>query len=242
MSLNLLISILGSPAFIISICALILSLLSFLYTYVKDREQNRRWDSVNLARIVIRDLQFTSWRNVQRKDILNIDWGYNDPLGFVTSDGSGNLNTDILQIPIQVVAVHSQEGMLEGINAITVSELKQSLTITRRNPADYSVEKLLRIIYAIENVGSTRASAVLLSVKIHEANLKFPAITKGVSQPLEPGEKSWSLTNFRIPLDEALPKELYLSIAVQFTDIHDHTHEQNFRYVFDKSVATFRRT
>ena len=233
--------LLYNPTILISIAALVISTWGLVYTILKDKEHTRRWDSLNLARLVIRNLQFTAWKTVKRKEFIGIDWGYSDPLGFAKSDESGTLDTEIWRIPIQIVAVHPEEGVLDGFNALTFTELHGSLIESGRDPRYYTFEKLFRIVFAIENVGDTRASDASVNAEVRDDEPMLSISPQGVPHPLEPGEKSWSMINMRMPLDKMLVMELHVSITLSFTDIHGDPHTQNLSYVFDKKVGTFRR-
>ncbi len=233
--------ILNNPAIVISIGALVISILGLLYTFLKDRDNNRRWDSINLSRLVVREVRLANWRTIERAQFGKITWGYSDPLAIASHDHSGNMDIDHLIIPIQIVAVHPQEGVLTGLNCITEGELVHQLAENGKNVKDFTFQKLIRVDFSIENVGATIASDVVYDASIPDG-VEGSAKKQPKQLSMKPGERSFGSTSIRIPFGEPFPKELKFSINLSHKDIHGHLHNDLFEYVFEKSVGTFRRT
>jgi hypothetical protein len=226
----------------VSALAFVLSVLGFVYTYFRDRSQSKRWDALNLARIVIRDLRLASWKTVSRAEFGRIQWGYSDILGISSVDETGNMDIDHIRLPIQVVALTNAGALISGTNAISVPELTSILRKNRIDPAGVEFHKLIRIIFVMVNSGGTVANDIDLAVSSSHVEATGQNLQRFEIGSLEPGERTWSMTNLRFPLEETLPDQFHLTIRLSYADISDKRHDHTFNYVLDKSVGTFRRT
>lgn len=226
---------------VISAGALLVSAVALVHTWFTNRRNNRRWDSINLSRLVIRNLRITGWKTMKRAEFDNTDWGYNDRLGLAFVDEVGNVDLEQVIVPIQVVTVHPVEGVLTGLNCLTVTELLNGLQKNGISPEGLEFQKLIRIVFFIENVGATAASDVSFDVS---SPVVDPSLStkKGPSKfTIQPSEQYWASTSMRFPLAEPFPKELTFSINLSHVDANGHKHEDYFEYVFEKTTGTFRR-
>ena len=226
----------------VSALALVLSILSFVYTYFRDRLQNKRWNSLNVARIVVRDLRLASWKVVPKTEFEKMDWGYPDFMGIAVTDQFGDMDIDHLRLPIKVEAISKSDSIIRGTNCIRVAEL---LALLQKNHVDLSlieVYKLIRVVFVLVNSGSTVAND--LTIDVSSADVESSA---QYSQPtnhgsLQPGEQTWSIVNLRFALDELLPQQFHLTISFSFMDLNSKLHRQSYNYILEKSTGTFRRT
>jgi len=226
----------------VSALAFVLSVLSFVYTYFRDRAQTKRWEALNLARVVVRNLRLACWKTVTRSEFDRIQWGYSDILGISSVDESGNMDIDHIGLPIQVVFLTHAGKPITGTNATSVAELTSILQKNGIDPSTVEFHKLLRIVFQLVNSGGTTAKNIVLEVFSSDAEVNGKTPQRSEIGFFEPDEQTWSMTNLRFLLEEDLPDQFHLTIHYSYADIRDKRHDHTFHYVLDKSVGTFRRT
>ena len=231
-----------TPSLGVSLVALTLSTLSFWYAWRKDREHNRRWDALNLARFAIKNLQFQSWRELPLADAQALDWGYRDVFMVSSVDVSGLIDSAKVRIPVGIVAYNETYGILETRPAITASELRDELARRKLPEADWRILKRIRIIFRAENIGSTSATDVAISAEVRDQSVQIAKIPPLEPQSsVAPGEFTWSFLEWSMPLASTFPEILVLHIGIKFRDTHGRRHEVTFAYIFDRTVGGFRR-
>jgi hypothetical protein len=236
------ITFLRDNASLIALIALLFAVANFIYVYFKDKENNRRWDAMNLARIVIRNLRLQTWREMTREAFLATNWGYSDAFAIIPTDDSGLLQHNKHLASAAIVAYRQDGTPFEGPNAITVQELIGFITARHENPQDYHFFKLFRVVFALENNGVTAASDVEIEVTFHDAQLSLTGPAAGPPQTLQPGELTWTAANINFELDERLSRDVRIDIGVSFSDINSNRHRFTNSYSFDRPTGAFRRT
>jgi hypothetical protein len=226
----------------VSALAFVLAVLSFVYTYFRDRSQSKRWDALNLARVLIRNLRLACWKTVTRSEFDRIQWGYSDILGISSVDQSGNMDIDHIGLPIQVLALTHAGKPIPGTNATSVAELTSILRKNGIDPSSVEFQKLLRIVFLLVNSGGTTAKDIVVEVFSSDIEVNGKTQQRSEIGSLQTGEETWSMTNLRFPLEEDLPDQFHLTIHYSYADIGDNRHDHTFYYVLDKSVGAFRRT
>jgi hypothetical protein len=62
---------------IMTVIALIISIISLIWTIINQRIQNFRWTKLNSANLGIKDIKMLPFKEVSRLEAETIDWGYN---------------------------------------------------------------------------------------------------------------------------------------------------------------------
>jgi hypothetical protein len=231
-----------TPSLAVSTVALSLSLCGFLYTWRKDREQNRRWDSLNLARFSVRNLRFMTWREIDTDECHSIDWGYPDVYTASAISESGVIDSEKVKVPVGIVAYHPLRGLLDSKPAITTAEMKMELVKRKLDPAEWKLMKRIKVIFSVENVGSTTAYAVSILAEIRDRSIVIAALpTSEVQSSVGPGELSWSFLEWSMPLESLFPPFLALKVDIRFRDAHGVDRSASFQYQFERTLGSFRR-
>ncbi len=68
-------SFFSDPKVAISLFALIISIISLIWTFSSQWEQNRRWDALNLGKVELTD-GFIMWKEITREEAISMKWGY----------------------------------------------------------------------------------------------------------------------------------------------------------------------
>jgi hypothetical protein len=226
----------------VSALALVLSVLSFVYTYFRDRLQNRRWNALNVARIAVRDLRLASWKVVPKTEFDKIDWGYPDFMGIAVTDQFGDMDIDHLRLPIKVEAMSKSGGIILGTNSICVPELLAVLQKNQIDISDIDVYKMIRVVFVLVNSGSTVAHDLTVDVSSTDVDASTQHSEPSKHGSLQPGEQTWTLVNLRFALEELLPPQFHLTISFSFVDVNAKLHRHGYNYILEKGTGTFRRT
>lgn len=224
----------------LAIAALTLSVGSFVYTWAKDRAQNRRWDALNLARFAVRDLEFLTWCELTLPEYRSTNFGYADP--FVTAwPGAGALS-GAARVPVAITAYEIGATPETGIVGITVGEVQKAIIDRGDDPDNYVLMKRYQIQFALENVGSTAARNVIVSIAAANGNEPIGELRQPSGTEYVPGEKFWSVFPFATPLDSPFPRDLQLKVRVEFADVHEKHQSASYSFSYDRAVGTFRRS
>jgi hypothetical protein len=117
----------SDPKVILSLFALLISVVSLIWTFANQWEQNRRWDKLNTANISVKEIKMTKWKELTKSEAMKTDWGY-DP-----SIYSSGETFDSFQLPYHLVVrdVTTKE-IIKGINPVfTMAEVNDELGASR---------------------------------------------------------------------------------------------------------------
>lgn len=69
-------SFFSDPKVAISLLALVVSIVSLIWTLANQWNQNKKWDALNLAKIEVSDQGFVIWKELSEEQIRLMKWGY----------------------------------------------------------------------------------------------------------------------------------------------------------------------
>jgi hypothetical protein len=141
--------------------ALIISIISLIWTILNQRGQNFRWAKLNAPNLGIREIKMLPFREVSRHEAEKIDWGYKPNI--YSTD-----RLDRFVLPYFLSVRDSFGNVISDINpSHTFKELENELKrIGYKN--QIHVGKQFRPSLIIENFGKTSVSE--LSIKIERDN------------------------------------------------------------------------
>jgi hypothetical protein len=224
----------------LAIAALVLSLSSFAYTWFKDRNQNSRWDALNLARFAVRDLEFVSWRELSASEYQATTFGYSDP--FVTASPGAGILGGAVRVPVSVAAYDKKGTGETALLGITVPDVRAEIVKRGRSLDEYLLTKHYRLQFALENVGSTSAHDVFVEVTALEDGQVLGELTQPSGAAYAPGEKFWAVLPLTTSIDQPFPHQLTVKLNVSYRDTHGNRHRVSHLFSYDRSVGTFRRS
>jgi hypothetical protein len=227
---------------VLSILALLFTLLNFVYVYLKDKESKRRWDSTNLARLVIKNLRLQTWRVLTRADFGATNWGYDDAFAVIPVDDSGVMHADKMLAPASIIATRADSSVLDGTNAITVAELTDQIIARGLDPKDFKFQKLYRVAFELENSGATVASEIQIRLNSYDSTDTISNPSTSTPLVLQAGESTWTTINARMDLSERFSNEFRLGISISYIDTNKNEHEFTHSYIYNRSTGAFRRT
>lgn len=237
----MIISFFRDNAPLIAFLALLLGLANFLFTYLRDKEQTRRWNSLNLARLVIKNLRLDTWREIPRESFSRLDWGYKDPLIVIRRTDDGVMKADTGNVAASVIAVKEDFSIVDGTNAITLQELITQLQPRGLDPNTTHFMKLYRVTFEVENTGATAAFDLTVQPRVREISDVHSEKKPQSGQTLQPGESTWTSVNLKFELDEPFSDQMHIDVFLSFSDMNRQKYQFTHSFIFERSTATFRR-
>lgn len=204
-----------------ALASLCISIYTLCSTVSESKSQNKKWETINSARISITDVKFLMWRKISFEDLHKKDWGYNPTATQYLDEPDYDPNEVIL--PYKLVAVNKVTN--EPVNrtsSMKVNDLNKELISGSLNPSKYDFKKYYKIIITMQNVGQTPGT--IDSGRIQ--NISFPN-WKDSTIPLQPnnftldaGQKYLNQNfGYFIKLDE-IPGKYNFDYNVYYTDIN----------------------
>lgn len=96
----------SDPKNTLSLLALLFSLVSLIWTFINQYRQNKRWDALNLANVIVKRVKFFGWRDLG-EEWKTLDWGYDYEVQSVSDDFI--LHSDRFTTYASIIAFDLQE-------------------------------------------------------------------------------------------------------------------------------------
>lgn len=145
----------SDPKVLISILALVISLLSFIWTLGNQNEQNRRWSELNKPNIVVTEMTMQAFKIVSKEDLKNIVWGY-QPIVFNTT------NEDFYQLPYYLsIRTSKDEKKIENSSKyFTFGEIESDLLSKGYKKGQIGVNTYFNLhpVFKLKNIGKIDAN------------------------------------------------------------------------------------
>jgi len=216
--MNVTSSFFSDPKVILALAALILSIFSLVWTLANQWEQNRRWDSLNRANIVLKEAKMFRWKELTKDEATKTNWGY-DPLIYSLGE-----SYNIFQIPYRLVARDSttRERVARVNPVFTLQEMNDELGRIGYN-GEVFITRLFRPIFILENTGKTDAIDLSIEILSKTANEEWHSAFKSNTLIKLAGSQS-SLVSFDVefPIQAQLPPALNFRVELSYKDIHDN--------------------
>ena len=212
-------SFFSDPKVIISLIAILISIVNLIWTLNNQWEQNRRWDKLNTANVILKDAKLIRWKKISKDEAMATNWGY-DPLIF----GSGELDEQYI-LPYKLVARDANsQNLISTINScFTIDEVKSELKRVGYK-GQVNIFKNFKVKFEIENRGKTDANELDLKVKAKHDNLDWQdAFTANSKIILSSDQISTITFDFDFPVNTKLPDEIYFKIIMNYKDINNNS-------------------
>jgi hypothetical protein len=188
----------------ISIFALILSIISIFWTIYNQIVQNIRWAKLNAANPGIREIKMLPFKQITRQEAEKIDWGYN--ANIYSTD-----KIDIFVLPYFLCARDPFGKVIGNINPThTFVELENELSRIGYD-GQVQVSKQFRPILIIENFGKTNLNDLFINIDIDNNGEVENAFKSNSKVSLFPSQTISINFEIDVPIN---PKEL---IVLNFT-------------------------
>jgi hypothetical protein len=211
------------PKVLISILAILISIASFLSTLANQWEQNRRWDKLNTANVIVKRAILKRYKSITKADALATNWGYK-PIIY----GSDIDNEYI--IPYKLVVVDKlTDKLITTINAgYTVEEIKQELI-----RINYQGEGIILMHFEpkfeIENKGKTDAKNLNITVDSKRNGIDWYRVFSSDTKIELSGDQISTIElEMDYPISMDIPDEILFKIKLSYLDIHENEIEKEF--------------
>lgn len=205
----------SDPKIVISIIAIIISLISLIWTLSNQYEQNRRWDKLNAANIVIERAILKRYKSITKEKAMQTNWGY-DPNIY------GSDFDDQYIIPYKLIAIDkTNEQQITKINSCyTLDEIKNEL-IRINYKGDIYVLKHFEPKFEIINKGKTVAQINYLKVEAKvDGNNWQEAFSSKNTIELTNDQISTIEIEMNYPISNTIPDIIQFRISIVYIDIH----------------------
>ncbi len=233
-------SVFSDPKVIISLVAILLSAISLLWTFISNREQNRRWDELNLCRVELVDASFIMWKEINLKEALLIDWGY-QPILFPHVENG--LLTGKVRIPYELLLINpaTQKRIPNSNGFFTISEAEQEIKRLGldKSKNNWLIVKHFQASFVFKNIGNTTASDLRadITVEYPEFGLDPQKIVEtGVIRNLYPNTKTGINADMLIPVESTLPDKFLFNVVISYKDSHNDSKERNILVTYDSKT------
>ena len=211
----------SDPKVLISILAIIISILSLLWTLANQFEQNRRWDKLNVANVVLKRAILKRYKIISKEYGLKTNWGYQPYI-------YGSDVDDQYIIPYKLIAVDKiSDKPITTINACyTTEEIKQEL-IRINYKGDYLIFRHFEPKFEFENKGKTNAKILDFTVDIKYNEIDWQrALNLNNKIELSLDQISTIELEMNYPINLSIPDEILFKIKYSYLDIHDNKIEK----------------
>jgi hypothetical protein len=213
----------SDPKVILSLIAIGISLISFIWTLANQFEQNRRWDSLNIAAVELKDVKFKVYRELTRKEAMTMNWGYS-PLIYSSPD-----NWDKYQM-IYFLRLRNagDDSLISNANpAFTVNEVADEIKrLQIRSPV--SIYRSFMPIFYFDNQGKTDATECTIEIHMKPDNNPWhKSFTSNTPVRIPPGKVVNVTFEFDIPMQSPMYKHIDFKIKLSFTDLHGNVHTRD---------------
>ncbi|MDR6845235.1 hypothetical protein [Flavobacterium granuli] len=215
-------SFLSDPKVVISILALIISLVSLGWTLCNQYEQNRRWEKINNANPELKEVRLINWKEITATEASTVPWGYKPDIY-----GKGEASDNYV-LPYRLIANDSSGNKIEGLNTVfTLGEVEKELHRIQYK-GDVTVSKYFRPNFIFENMGKTEAKelSIIIDAKLPDTDWRN-AFTSSASSNLAGGQSTTVYFDFGLPINLEVPPQISFRILLKFKDVNNNTVEKN---------------
>lgn len=205
----------SDPKVWISMLALTISILGFFWTLFNQVEQNRRWDSLNSANIIVERAVMNRFKIVTKEYAMKTIWGY-DPNIY----GSEVDNQYVIPYKLVLLDRLTHKPKTDINACFTIDEVKNELNRTN-SKGDFDVVKHFEPKFEIKNKGKTDATIIDISVDVKKSDLEWDNVYNSKSKiTLAVDQISTIQLILHQPVNLAFPDELFYRIRLTYLDIH----------------------
>ena len=213
----------GDPKVYLSLLAILVSIIAFIFTLANQTEQNRRWDSLNIGNVVIKETEFIKCNSMTIEEAQATNWGYNVLL--LANNEAPRMVYTINSL--QIFDANTHELIPYSKFCRTVVEVNEEIEDVHRLPADILIRQVVKGRIVLENIGKTevRNLSAILNRLMPDGNWStcFQSEEKrnlGASQKLNVP------MTLNFTLQQNIPVEMTFEIKWEYQDANDVEHKK----------------
>lgn len=215
-------SFFSDPKVIISLLALLISLMSLIWTFSNQWEQNRKWDKLNEGNPEILEIRLQNWKEFTKEQAMNIQWGY-EPLLFEKGEASEKYVTPYCLIMKDA----NSNKKITNINPVySIPEAENELKRIGYT-GEVILYRLFKPRFGIENMGKTEVRDLSVFIDAKLPNQEWNrAFTSNANINLTASQKSTITFTFEFPLTSILPEQISFKIHFSYLDYKNKKNEK----------------
>ena len=212
----------SDPKVIVSLLAILISIVSLIWTLANQWEQNRRWEKLNNANPELKEVRLINFKEITAEEAHSTEWGYKPDI-YEKGEASNNYS-----LPYYLIARDSSNNKIEGINKVfTLIQIKQELIRINYKGKNVIANKLFRPKFIFENMGKTDARELSINIEAKLPNQEWQnAFTSNASISLAGGQSSTVHFDFELPIDLELPQQISFKVFLKFKDVNNKSIEK----------------
>ena len=208
---------------ILSLLALGVSFLSFIWMLANQWEQNKRWDSLNVAAVEFKEAKFKVYRELTKKEATSINWGYS-PLIYNSPD-----NWEKYQIPY-FLQIRNQvdASLIPNANPVfTINEVEEEIKrLQIKSPI--LIYRSFQLVFFFENQGKTDAIECNFDIYMKPDDQPWHrSFHSNTPVRIPPGKDINTSFEFALPLQSNMYKHIDFNIKLNFKDFHGNIHTRD---------------
>jgi hypothetical protein len=205
------------PKIYISILAIIISIVSLIFTISNQVDQNSKWDKLNQPNLILKEVKFLNWNEVTKDDALKTEWGYKP----VLYQKTGSFNHYVLPYFISIYKKDSNQRVSNANISFTINQIVAELNKLKIKSEDVILYRLFRNVMVIENIGKTNAKKIFSTVKAKMDNQWVDAFTANTKIELSTNQTSSISFDIELPLFKDIPQELDFIIYLEWENTNN---------------------
>jgi hypothetical protein len=226
------------PSNMLSIFSIIISVSVLLFTWYNSRDQNKKWNHLNLGKIDVISVKFTYFREIETKDFDSIQWGY--PVQVITDPESKIMQNGKYIVQNTVVAKDLKTGRIYGDeSSITLNELRAELS--HLNIPNYTYLEFQKKYYVdihLQNIGPTECYIKKQQIFIKDSkppnDLKL-IFESNDSFKFESQRGNHTQFALSIPIMTNLPQPFEIFYEIAYDDINQENHLAKYKFSYEKA-------
>lgn len=229
----------------LALLALLISVISLFWTVSNQLEQNRRWDSLNLGRVDLTEVNLTMFKEMSKQEVDSTDWGY---IPFTFPRMEGRLVTQQVQIPYELILwdTTTNKRIPFSNGFFTIPESKKELERHGLNPppANIQVLKHYQVVFEFKNTGATPIRDFQIDITtdgIKAGQLTHVFSSRSKSDLLPDGTTN-AIVDFYVPVYERLPDIVNFNVNLKFENVNDQEITRNIPLKYDSLHDYWMRT
>ena len=203
---------------VFSLIAILISLASFYYTYTSQREQNKRWDALNLARIELIEQGFLVWKELSEHDASSVNWGY-EPTLVQLIEGRKYRGRYQLLNSLSLIDIDTKTTIANSTHGYTLSDAVrelQRLGLFGNNRVD--IMRQYQMAFDLKNMGAAEATNMRVNVSVSSSipGLNGELVQSDQDLNIPPNGTFNAPVHFFVPRNQTLKDTLTFTINVTY--------------------------
>jgi len=219
--------------------AFIIAFLNHIRLNKYQKEQNKKWDYLNLAKIELLESKFFGWEEMSIQESKSRNWGYQPTLFKIVKE---DIITDKVYVIDPLILWNEQDNMvIENSHFKMVNEANTIAQGLKLDIKDLSIRKNLRTKLKFKNVGQTEAIEFSIGVRFFNWNTEEwqPIHETPPIDILHAASNRYQSFDIYIPLEWEIPQEIRFQVDMTYKSVNNQVTERTINLEYHKNNNTW---